>query len=186
LRERYGQGHRLIGHFGTYGRAIRALLDTSLPILLASMDCRVLLMGRGSDTFRCELAAAHPAVADRLDATGALSADDVSRHVSACDVMLQPYPDGISSRRTTAMVVLSHGRPLITTSGHLTEPLWADSIAVVLVPVGDAAALAAAAADLLRHPVRRGQLAETAKALYNGYFDHHHTIDALRSATPTG
>ena len=25
--------------------------------------------------------------------------------------MLQPYPDGISSRRTSAMVALSHGRP---------------------------------------------------------------------------
>jgi glycosyltransferase involved in cell wall biosynthesis len=186
LHDRYGQGHRLVGHFGTYGHAIRALLDGSLPILLASTDCRVLLLGRGSAEMRSNLAARHPTLSDRIHAAGDLAPCALSCHVSACDVMLQPYPDGISSRRTTAMVVLSHGRPLITTSGHLTEPLWADSSAVVLVPVGDAAALAAAASDLLRHPVRRGQMAETAKALYNGYFDLHHTIDALRSATPTG
>ena len=62
---------------------------------------------------------------------------DASAHISACDLMLQPYPDGISTRRTSAMVGLAHGRALATTSGHLTESLWAESGAVAISPVNE-------------------------------------------------
>ena len=33
------------------------------------------------------------------------------------------------------MVALSHGRPIVTTTGHLTEPVWADSGAAALEAV---------------------------------------------------
>ena len=45
----------------------------------------------------------------------------------ACDLLVQPYPDGISSRRTSAMAGLALGVPVVTTTGHLTEPLWAET-----------------------------------------------------------
>ena len=101
----------------------------------------MLFMGRGSQAMRDELVKRYPELAGRLHAAGTLAAAELSLHISACDVMLQPYIDGVSSRRTSVMVGLSHGVPVVTTSGRLTETLWAESGAVALAPVEDMAAL---------------------------------------------
>jgi hypothetical protein len=183
IHARYGNGHALVGHFGTYGRHMRSLLAGCIPALAARCDCRLLLLGRDSEAVAAELTASFPVLAGRLHGAGALFPDDVSRHVSACDVMLQPYPDGISSRRTSAMAALSHARPVVTTSGPLTEDVWATSGAAVLVPVADAAGLAEATAALATNPERRARLAEHARALYRDQFALPHTIATLRSGT---
>ena len=94
--------------------------------------------------------------------------------------MLQPYPDGISSRRTSAMVALSHAVPIVTTTGPLTESIWEASGAAVLVPVGDPGQLASATASLLNDAARRASLARHAAAVYDQQFDLRHTISALR------
>jgi glycosyltransferase involved in cell wall biosynthesis len=144
------------------------------------------LLGRGGETFRDELIEAHPALAGRVDASGELAADDLSRHVSACDLMLQPYPDGVSSRRTSVMVALSHGRPVVTTSGDLSEPLWFDG-AVVLAPADRPDELAAATVSLLASPARLGDLAARGAALYGERFDVRHTVATLRTVSaPAG
>ena len=180
IRARQGSGRPVVGHFGTYGRLVRPLLDASVPMLLEGTDCSVLLLGRGSEIASRELIAAHPNLAARVQASGSLSPDTLSQYISACDVMLQPYPDGISSRRTSAMVALSHGRPVVTTSGPLTEPMWQESGAVLLVPVSDAAGLVSATRELLADPVRRTELSERGKSIYDRQFDVRHTISALR------
>jgi hypothetical protein len=182
IRARYAAGHQLVGHFGTYGGLITPLLRGCLSRLIDASDCSVLLLGRGSDAACREMVAGAPRFAGRVHGTGVLPAAELSRHIGACDVMLQPYPDGISSRRTSAMVALSHGLPIVTTSGALTEPLWQSSQAVVLVPAGDLDALAAATAALLADPGRRAALAREAGAMYDERFDLRHTIAALRSA----
>ena len=181
IHSRYANGHALVGHFGTYGRHMRHLLTECLPVLAARCDCRLLLLGRDSETVASELAAGFPALKGRVHGAGALGPDDVSRHVSACDVMLQPYPDGISSRRTSAMAALSHARPVVTTSGPLTEDVWEASGAAVLVPVADASGLAEATAALATNPERCARLAERARTLYRTHFDLPHTITTLRS-----
>jgi glycosyltransferase involved in cell wall biosynthesis len=184
VRVRYAGDRPLVGHFGTHGPAIRLLLAAAVPALIESAGCHVLLIGRRSDETRSELVGRHPALDGRLHATGALPDEAVSVHVGACDAMLQPYPDGVSSRRTSAMVALSHGVPLVTTSGWLTEPLWEDSGAALLVEVDAPASLASAAAQLLADPGRRAALARQARATYAARFDVRHTIDTLRAADP--
>ena len=62
-----------------------------------------------------------------MHAAGYLSPAELSAHIAACDLFVQPYPDGITSRRTSAMACLSRARPVVTTTGHLTEPLWAEN-----------------------------------------------------------
>jgi glycosyltransferase involved in cell wall biosynthesis len=182
IRSRYAPTSPLIGHFGTYGDAIRALLDPALRALVGASPARVLLLGRKSDRIAREIIERRPELRDRVHGTGALKPDEVSRHVSACDVMLQPYPDGVSTRRTSAMVSLLHGRPIVTTSGWLTEPLWRDSGAAVLLPPDDPAALGAAAASLVADEATRQTFSAHARALYDARFHVRHTIDALRSA----
>ena len=180
IRARYAGRHLLVGSFGTYGRELRALLERTLRDLATMSDCRVLLLGEHSETVSRELTSTHPTLAGRIFGTGRLPASDLSRHVSACDLMLQPYPDGISSRRTSAMVALSHGRPTVTTLGWLTEPLWTESGAIVLAPVGDPHALAAATATMLFDVARREEIGRRGAALYDARFDVRHAVAALR------
>ncbi len=182
IRARYGGGRQVVGHFGTYGRLIKPLLEGSVAAVVEGSDCSVLLMGRHSELASRDLIRAYPALAGRVHASGPLAADDLSQHVSACDVMLQPYPDGISSRRTSAMVALSHGRPVVTTTGPLTEPLWQESGAVILVPAGDLDTLAAATRELLLNPGLRAELSARGKSIYERRFDLRHTIAALRAS----
>ncbi len=79
------------------------------------------------------------------------------------------------------MVALSHGRPLVTTNGRLTEPMWADTDAVILAPAGAPHGLAAATAMVLRDRRRQEQVGRTGAALYDARFDVRHSVAALRS-----
>lgn len=178
------EGQKIVGHFGTYDRNIKEILLQSLPSLLrTSADCTVLLLGRGSEAMRDDLIRIHPELANRVHATGPLAEAKLSRHIKACDLMLQPYIDGASSRRTSLMVGLSHGMPIVTTSGRLTESLWFDSDAVALIPVEDMAALVTATKGLLSDETGRARLGVNAKALYHERFAVQRTLDALREVT---
>ena len=182
VRARYGGTRPIVGNFGTSGPVIREMLIASIPRLIDTTDCHVLLVGSRSDELQRGLVERQPRLDGRVHGTGVLPDEAVSAHVAACDVMLQPYPDGISSRRTSAMVALSHGVPMVTTSGWLTEPLWKESGAVQLVSADEPEALAAAAAELLGAVERRGEIAARARELYRARFDLPHSIRALRAA----
>jgi hypothetical protein len=179
-RSRYSAGRPIAGCFGTFGSLIRTQLLECVPLLTEQADCSILLIGRRSDAMASELASRHPHLANRLHATGVLSGEQVSVHIHACDVMLQPYPDGVSTRRTSAMAALAHERALVTTSGTLTEAFWAVDHAAILVPAADPAALASAAAALLADPMRRAQLGSRGADLYRSRFDVSHTVKTLR------
>jgi glycosyltransferase involved in cell wall biosynthesis len=181
IKDRYATDGFLIGHFGTYGPKIRGYLEAALPQLLQDRRIRIILLGRGSNSFREALVCSIPAIAARLHATDELPEEDLSGHLSACDLMIQPYPDGISARRTSAMAALAHGRPVATTVGSLTEPLWMQSGAVATVPAGEAAKLAQLALTLLENHSERQRLALAGAALYRERFDLCHTISALRT-----
>lgn len=175
-------GSLLIGHFGTHGQLITGLLERLLPILLRGHSGQsVVLIGRGSMAFREQFLRKHVDLAAQVHASGPLSPDDVSRHLSACDVMIQPYPDGVSSRRTSTMVGLSHGRPIVTTTGPSTEPIWKESGAVALAAVDDAEAFVEATQRLVNDRIERKRLGAAAQLLYQRRFDMKHTIAALRA-----
>jgi glycosyltransferase involved in cell wall biosynthesis len=170
----------LVGHFGTYGALVTDLLEPAiLALLIAVPDVRILLLGRGGPDFAAHLVSISQGVESRIVATGELEATSVSAHLAACDVLIQPYPDGISGRRTTAMAGLALGRPLVTTAGHLTEDDWAGSGAAVLTPVGRAEELAQAVMHLLTHPSEREALQVQGRAWYRAHFSVARTLDLL-------
>jgi glycosyltransferase involved in cell wall biosynthesis len=132
----------LVGHFGAYDRYLVRLMLQLLPLLLSGHDkISVMLLGKGSMELRARLIEQHPHLSDYVAATGTLTGPEISRHISACDVMLQPYQDGVSSRRSSTMTALSHGVPAVTTQGKATEHIWAESGAVSLVASGDTEAM---------------------------------------------
>jgi glycosyltransferase involved in cell wall biosynthesis len=184
LRTQFGaQSRRLIGHFGTYGSLVAPLLMPALAAILRQPNPpRVLLIGAGSLQFRASLLARHPEYTDLVYSTGPLDEVQLAAHVAACDLLVQPYPDGISSRRTSAMAALSVGVPVITTRGRLTESLWADSEAVCLTAVNDAKGMAVQVEELLRCPEATRRLGEAGRALYLRTFDVNRTIGALKNA----
>jgi glycosyltransferase involved in cell wall biosynthesis len=182
VRRRYASGDSLlIGHFGTYGWPITSLLE---PILLAlsedAANQTILLMGMRSEEFREELIRKQPRLARLIQSTGELSGEDLSCHVAACDLFIQPYPDGVSTRRTSFMASLSHGKPIITTTGSLSEPLWAETGALALAPQGDVEAFVSLVRRLRNDAGERSRMGRAAQRLYQERFDISYTITALR------
>lgn len=173
------------GHFGTYDSQARRALSSLVPALLArSRSVTMQLIGRDSDGFRASLAATHPQLASRIHATGTIDGRGLSLALQACDVMVQPYPDGASSRRGTLMASLAHGIAVVTTDGRLSEPLWRESHAVCTVRAGNEAAMLDATAALCADPVERHRLALAGRSLYATRFDLATTVDALLAEAP--
>jgi len=169
----------LVGHFGTFGAGVVALLTPLLVDLLVRTPAVVVLVGRGSMLFTEQFITNHPEHRGRIVATGELSADAVSAHLRACDLLVQPFPDGVSSRRTSVMAGLANGVATVTNLGALSEPLWANG-AVAVVASPDPIALAHLTGELLLDPTRREKLGNRGLALYRDLFAIEHTIAKLR------
>jgi glycosyltransferase involved in cell wall biosynthesis len=179
-----GRRKTLIGHFGAYDAHTTELLSKSVPQLV-KRDVMLLLLGHGSEQMRAALLEQNPALANRLYATGRLEAAELSRHIAACDLMLQPYIDGVSSRRTSTMTALAHGVPVVTTRGKFTEALWIASDAVVLAPAHDIDEFVRSATRLLPDQTARQRLGAAARAFYEENFHPRRTIRALREGLET-
>jgi glycosyltransferase involved in cell wall biosynthesis len=181
-RARYAMASGLlIGHFGTFGSPITSLLAPTLLELLRLTPGKVLLLGRGSSLFTEKFVAQYPELVGRIAATGTLQAAEVSSHLRACDLLVQPFPDGISSRRTSAMAGLANGLPIITNLGVLSEPQWANG-AVAAIPIPDSAAMAHRATELYEDPVMRAELGRRAFIQYREMFALERTIAKLRES----
>jgi glycosyltransferase involved in cell wall biosynthesis len=174
-------GQSVVGHLGTYGLGIRRFLETALPELLRSEHVTVILLGRNGAGLRDAIMQRRPDAASRVRAAGELTARQLSLHLAACDLMLQPYPDGISTRRTSAMAALAHGRPVVSTLGRLSERLWTESGALAAVSAENSGALVATTQSLLENRSERERLGLAASRLYQERFHIRHTIDSLRA-----
>ena len=175
-------GSLLIGHFGTFGPHLTPLLREILPPVLARDRNRVaLLLGGGGKRFAEELIGTHPDLKGRLISPGHLPPDELAAHLAACDLLVQPYADGASGRRTSLMAGLGLGLPIVTTKGYLTEPMWEASGAVALAPALSADAFLEQTEALLADPTRRAGLGQTAARVYQDRFALENTIRELQS-----
>lgn len=177
----------LVGHFSSFGPEVTALLTPALGALLSQTSAQVLLMGRGSEAICHRLRREQPAFSARVHATGVVSTGDLGRHLASCDALLQPYPEGISARRTSALAALAHARPVVTNAGPLTEPFWEREEAVAFADSSHGAALAAAMARLLASPAEQQRLSTRAAAFVERHFSAAAAAAVLeRSAAPAG
>lgn len=178
---RHGPQDKLVGHFGTFGVHIAPMLREILPSLLLAEEGRVgLLVGPGGLEFVAGLIEEHSGLQGRLHAVGAIPAASVSAHLSACDLLVQPYSDGASTRRTSLMAGLALGLPIITTDGSATEPIWQESQATKLVPASSFMNIVEAADELLADAQERNALRMRAVETYNALFSIEHVVERLR------
>jgi glycosyltransferase involved in cell wall biosynthesis len=171
-------GTRVVGHFGTYGSLVtRYLVPAVEGLLRVERELVVMLVGRGSEAVARAIARDR-ALAGRVIATGDLDPSAVAAHLLACDLLVQPYADGVSSRRTSVMAGLALGVPIATNEGPLSEPIWRESGGVELA--ASPGEVAGAARVLLDDPGRAKTLSEKGRALYAGRFSMSHTVATLR------
>jgi hypothetical protein len=176
---------KLIGHFGAYGLYNReALRSVVSGLLTRDQHTRVLLLGRGSNLFSQQnLATLEPAWRDRVTVLDDLSADEIRLHLAACDVMFQPYRDGITTRRTSSMAALALRVPVVTNTGRLSEPLWHELDAVALAQDASPDAFIHTVEELLRCPQKRAEQAARGSRLYASRFALENTIRVLRGTS---
>ncbi len=171
----------LLGSFGTYGAGVTPLLLATLTPVLARDTRRVaLLMGRGSAELATRAFGPPGKREARVVATGELEPAAAAAHLAGCAAVLQPYADGVTTRRTSAMAGLALGVPVITNTGDLCEPFWRDSGAVVLAPAPSAEALARATDETLADAPLRAALGLRGKAFYQKNISLAHAIRMLR------
>lgn len=185
IRQQYARSREelLLGHFGSGNALVTSHLEAALTALMNTKAAfSFLLVGRATHLLRQRFLTLHPGWADWLHATGELAPEETSLHLAACDLFLQPYPDGVSTRRTSLMAALAHGVPVVTTVGPATESLWSQSQAVALAPTNHPVALAHLAKELMHHEPRRLRLARKARSLYQSRFDIQYTVQALNQS----
>jgi len=168
----------VVGHFGTYGEHIARELETVVPLLLSARpSAHFVFIGRGSDRFAAAMRERHGQLSARIHDTGVLSSMDVAAAIRACDVMVQPYPDGITTRRTSAMAPLTNGVATVSTAGALTEAVWSETGAVALAR--DGRSIAERVVALLESSSERAALADAGRRVYNERFAIERSVDAL-------
>jgi glycosyltransferase involved in cell wall biosynthesis len=120
--------------------------------------------------------------------------DEVSRCLHAADLAALPFHSGASTNRGSMLTTLAHGLPTITTDGPCTPPDFAKHFDVLLVPVNDRAALAAAIARLDDDKALARRMRESALSKPRGWdtvagqtLEFYRSLIASRSAaTGTG
>jgi len=170
----------LIGHFGTFGTEVaRLLADSLVPLLTFGPDRVAILVGRGSEAFASRFVAENPGLRAQVRATGELPATDAALHLAACDILLQPYPDGVTTRRTSFMAGLALGVPTISNIGPLTERMWQTAP----VPLAGAGSdLAPIANRLLEDPALRQRTGRQGAAFYSSRLGIDITVGGLVAA----
>jgi glycosyltransferase involved in cell wall biosynthesis len=173
----------LVGHFGTYGATLRPLIqqlvEQSRPLY---PDWKFVFIGRGSRQFLNDLEEQGRLSPGTAVASGGLDPDEVACWIKACDVMIQPYPDGASTRRGTLMAALALGKATVSNLGHLSDPIWADSQSLYIVDRPVPGELVAAVATVLDDRGLQSRLEVAAARLYAEEFSLERTLRRLEAA----
>lgn len=169
-----------MGHFSAFGSRVAEILESTLKLVVTDEPrAQVLLVGQGSEEFARRFVAQMPNAAVRLHATGRVTSERAAEAIDASDVLLFPYPDGISSRRTTVMAGLAFGKAIVTNSGANTESVWARERCVELCPL-DPVILAERVRLIFVDAERRSELGARAERVYATRFALERVVETLR------
>jgi hypothetical protein len=131
-------------------------------------DPALVIVGATLDDARTRLPAL-PGDAAKWEWRGRGSASETLAMLARARLVLAPYVDGLTGRRTAALAALSVGTPLVSSTGPLFDPIFADA------PVGlaDGADSFGATARALWEDAAPDRTARRA------WFDAHFNADAL-------
>jgi glycosyltransferase involved in cell wall biosynthesis len=156
------QTGRVALFFGTWTayKGIDVLLDAFAIVRATLPDARLVLAGAvGADIDLDEVLKRAEEVGNVDTRTGYVALDEVSTIVESARVVVTPYIR--ASQSGVAHLAYTFGRPVIATAvGDLPEVVI-NGVTGLLVPAGDATALARAMIELLADPLRAQELGDT-------------------------
>lgn len=159
----YGSEKLVLGYFGflNASKGGLTLIETLAALAGDGQDAHLLMIGErvgASDETnfrylqRVEAAVSDRGLDSRVQWTGHQSDAEVAADLNAIDVLVMPYEDGMSMRRSTLTAALANGCAIVTTHPQDSTPeLRADSD-LLLVPPRDPAATAAAVRRIAEDP----------------------------------
>ena len=179
-----GPGDLLLGYFGFLNErkggqdlieVLAALVARGFPAHLLLIGGRV---GSSDPTNRAyaeqvDRLIVERGLAARVHRTGFVSPEEVSASLTAVDVCVLPYRDGVSLRHGSLHACLAHGRPIVTTHPAVEMPELRDGENVLLAPAQGVPAMADGAARLWADPALRARLETGAAALAREFTWEH-------------
>ncbi|MDX2160494.1 MAG: glycosyltransferase [bacterium] len=166
----------LIGFFGlvNHSKGLNTLIEALTRLIAGGTPAQLVIIGGtggSSDPSNAayqreiEMLIARQGLQAAVHRTGFLDDFAVAQWLSAVDVVALPFHDGASFRRGSLMAALHYGRPVVSTTPHVTIPELMHQQNVWLTPPRDAEPLAAALEMLYQNPDVRAHLGAGAAAL---------------------
>jgi glycosyltransferase involved in cell wall biosynthesis len=151
-------------------------VDVLIQALATLPDIEGLVIGGHAaerDLARVQSLAASLGLADRVALTGQIPPADVARRLADASVLVLPNtPSVISERYTSPLKLfeyLAMGRPIVASDLPSIREVLTHEHTALLVPAGDAGAMAAAIRRLVDDPALADRLASNARALAPRY-----------------
>lgn len=146
-----------LGRIDEPRKGLAVLLDAFPAVAAARPGVRLLVAGPGDQDDMLARLPAH--LHESVVFLGRVSEEDKARALASADVYVAPHTGG-ESFGIVLLEAMATGTPVLASDLVAFSHVLEGGRSGVLVPVGDAAALAAAAVDLLGSPQRRSELAE--------------------------
>lgn len=180
VRTAYGisAGERVVMYHGRLDpeKGLDVLIEA--VALLRAKPFRLLLVGRGSDEYTAHLKAliAGKGVQDKVVFTGFVN--PVMAYVASADIGVLPsiVPEGCS---LSAQEHLSQGHPVVVTNNGGQREYVVEGSNGLLVPPGDAQALANALAALIDNEELRQRMGRQAKADFDDHLSYEHFYEKI-------
>jgi len=170
LRKRLGAGDRdpVVTMFNPLGTGKMLGLSTKAWDAIRRRHPGAVLLLIGCDAR--QLAPEYFPDRSRVVCAGYVDSAEASRLLSASDLCLAPYIDGMSARRSSVMAVMEHGVPIVSTRGRLTDSPVFRSSPLALADVDDEAGFIAEAERLAEDVSAHGALRDALQAFYQRNF----------------
>ncbi|MGQ9599808.1 MAG: glycosyltransferase family 4 protein [Anaerolineae bacterium] len=171
LRDRWEvRGKRVVGYIGTLGlrtHALDLLLEAFALLLTDHPDAVLLLVGGGEDYDTLQREVEERGLNRSVRFVGRVPPAETPAYYALAEVMVDPvHPDLVARARSPLKIVesLALGIPVVTGDVGDRREMLAEGKAGLLVPPGDAQALAEGLAQVLDHPDLARTMREAAVA----------------------
>ena len=134
-------------------------------------NAALVFVGISSDKIKASLTSAgYSDLASMAYGVGPLPSEKVSEWLQACDLVLAPFIDGVSTRRGSVMAAFEHGKAVVTTKEWSSQGSVPWDQICAAVSARDEQTFAQAALSLLSSPERLQELGENGRAYYEKSF----------------
>ncbi len=162
---------RVLLHFGgAHPTNLIHFAFAALEEVLKKMKAKLVFVGIPDKKVQEELLRTQfPHLKPSVSSVGYVTEEEASAWLLRADLVLAPYLDGVSTRRTSFMASLEHEKSVLTTQGYLTNPSipWED---FSFITATNPRLYAQKALEILENPKFSNKMSEKGAQYYQGNF----------------